>query len=464
MKRPIAMAFAITLIAATQAGADQLTIREFRSVPLSRPNLTVPRSSATSDAISGVRKQETSTSEPDPYLLFPVAGVIDQDLYIAYYVDLDSGPGVLAFNCSKLSYDGNTGDDPYIRGFREEDIGVPVFAAIGGTVAGVHNGEPDHNTDMNPARIANHVAILHGTNQVADYVHLRKDTLVQVGDVVTAGTQIGWVGSSGQSSGPHVHFESQLAGVPYEAMAGPCRAGRSNFSVQPNVSMNPFVAGVALSSNTFDNPPLPPDDSIITTGTFIKGSQNVYLRIDIANVSSATDYTLQLTSPAGTVSSATGIFSQYQQEFLAASFWLTMQLDTTGTWTLKLSVGGTKTEIPFRVVNASTEIVNHPPNPLSASIDPISAGGVAVCRANSVLLADPDYDVVAYSYVWTANGSIVRTVTSAARADALPQQYANAHNQLTCTVSAFDGLAQTPPSQAFAEVSPAPARRHAAGH
>ena len=214
MKSPIAMAVAITLIAATQAGADQLTIREFRSVPLSRPDGTVPRSAPFSDAIRGVGEQDTSTSQPDSYLVYPVAGVIDQDVYIAYYVDLDSGPGVLAFNCSQLSYNGNTGEDPYIRGFREEDIGVPVFAAIGGTVTDVHNGEPDHNTDMNPTRISNHVAIRHGTNQVADYQHLRGDTLVRVGDVVTAGTQIGWVGSSGQSSGPHLHLESQFAGVP----------------------------------------------------------------------------------------------------------------------------------------------------------------------------------------------------------------------------------------------------------
>lgn len=42
--------------------------------------------------------------------------------------------------------------------------------------------------------------------------------MVRVGDVVRAGQQIGLAGSTGDSTGPHVHFEVLLHGVPVDPM------------------------------------------------------------------------------------------------------------------------------------------------------------------------------------------------------------------------------------------------------
>ena len=38
------------------------------------------------------------------------------------------------------------------------------------------------------------------------YAHLRRDVKVKVGDTVTRGQQVGTMGSSGSSTGTHLHF------------------------------------------------------------------------------------------------------------------------------------------------------------------------------------------------------------------------------------------------------------------
>ena len=46
----------------------------------------------------------------------------------------------------------------------------------------------------------------HGNGYLTHYAHLRK-RLVAVGDRIAAGEQLGEEGSTGNSTGPHLHFE-----------------------------------------------------------------------------------------------------------------------------------------------------------------------------------------------------------------------------------------------------------------
>jgi murein DD-endopeptidase MepM/ murein hydrolase activator NlpD len=57
-----------------------------------------------------------------------------------------------------------------------------------------------------------YVDILHAGNVITRYCHMVTRPDVTVGQTVTAGQPIGHSGSSGNSSGPHVHFEVHLNG------------------------------------------------------------------------------------------------------------------------------------------------------------------------------------------------------------------------------------------------------------
>ncbi|WP_152220619.1 M23 family metallopeptidase [Pseudomonas sp. SCB32] len=74
--------------------------------------------------------------------------------------------------------------------------GSPIHAAAGGRVI---------VADRNPS-YGNRVEIDHGNGLVTRYAHASK-LLVKVGDVVLPGQEIAKVGSTGRSTGPHLHFE-----------------------------------------------------------------------------------------------------------------------------------------------------------------------------------------------------------------------------------------------------------------
>lgn len=83
--------------------------------------------------------------------------------------------------------------------------GAPVRAMADGTVAiSAYRGGYGHL-----------VAIDHGDGFTTLYAHLSKRD-VEVGDEVTAGSTIGRIGSTGASTGPHLHFEVRIAGVPVD--------------------------------------------------------------------------------------------------------------------------------------------------------------------------------------------------------------------------------------------------------
>ena len=90
----------------------------------------------------------------------------------------------------------------------------PVLAAQGGTVIYAKDGiadnqtpfELDYETDINNAT-GNVVYIEHADGSIGNYSHLKMNSvLVEVGDVVSTGQELGRLGNSGNSFAPHLHM------------------------------------------------------------------------------------------------------------------------------------------------------------------------------------------------------------------------------------------------------------------
>ncbi|MEU4643109.1 peptidoglycan DD-metalloendopeptidase family protein [Micromonospora sp. NPDC023814] len=86
---------------------------------------------------------------------------------------------------------------------RTDDLGDPVVASAPGTV--------DRVTDLGGTSYGKYVRIDHGGGYSTYYAHLNGFN-VSVGQTVGYGKVIGWVGSTGGSTGPHLHYEQRLNG------------------------------------------------------------------------------------------------------------------------------------------------------------------------------------------------------------------------------------------------------------
>ena len=436
--------------------------------PLSTPDqhAALPREQRVAADAVGTEALQTA---PSPMDVLPTAGIANRDYAIPFFVDLDDGPGIRDFNCGRLTFDTHTGHDPYIRSFREQQIGVPVFAVRDGVVLDVRDGEPDENTNSKDTTLrANYVYLRHGTDERSQYVHLKRNSItVAVGDFVPAGTQIGMVGSSGPSGAPHIHFETTVNGQAAEPLSGPCRAGLSALPHQEQhvVTDRPIAFGATFSKESFANFRNAPFDDAPHTGTYLLGRRTMYFKAELANVGASTGYSIKLDRPDSRVDviAATGTLVSYDASLVSVWWTIEADLDRVGTWALILNADGKELlNAPFTVVTTSSQDVNRPPSPFSVSFEaPVQVPNrVPVCRVDGPMFADPDYDVLTYRYRWTVGDEVVRDITSAARTDALARDRVRAGTTLTCSVTASDGKVETQPVSTFATVD-APRRRAA---
>lgn len=106
-------------------------------------------------------------------------------------------------SCAYGGYRGHVGVDLTMSGA----YGKPVYASAGGTFisAGWSGG------------YGKMVKIRHSNGYVTYYAHMSAIN-VSVGETVVQGQQIGKIGSTGNSTGPHLHFELRINGSPVNPM------------------------------------------------------------------------------------------------------------------------------------------------------------------------------------------------------------------------------------------------------
>ena len=85
--------------------------------------------------------------------------------------------------------------------------GTPIYAAAGGTVTSARYS----------GSAGNMIVINHGGGLQTYYMHCSR-IFVSAGTKVAKGQHIGAVGTTGNSTGPHLHFQVMSGGVPVNAM------------------------------------------------------------------------------------------------------------------------------------------------------------------------------------------------------------------------------------------------------
>lgn len=87
----------------------------------------------------------------------------------------------------------------------QAEPGTPILAAAGGLVV----------TQEFHAGYGNMIEVDHGNQVISRYAHARV-VFVKKGDLIKRGQKIAEVGSTGRSTGPHLHYEVLVQGVPQD--------------------------------------------------------------------------------------------------------------------------------------------------------------------------------------------------------------------------------------------------------
>jgi len=131
----------------------------------------------------------------------PTTGSSNTKVQSGYYIRPASGPVTSPYGSRKGSFHPGV-DIGNVRG-------TPIFAAADGVVTEVVTGCVEGRASCGGG-YGNHIEIQHANGTLTRYGHLSK-TNVKLGQDVSQGQNIGAMGSTGNSTGSHLHFEIQNA-------------------------------------------------------------------------------------------------------------------------------------------------------------------------------------------------------------------------------------------------------------
>lgn len=335
---------------------------------------------------------------------------------VSNYFDLDATTGTVQdYACGTRSYDtaagyNHTGVDisswPYPWTTMAND-GLDVVAAAPGTIVTKVSNRADRSCTLNTTATWNVVILAHEDGTQTIYGHLKRNSLTDkgVGDTVIAGEYLGQVGSSGVSTGPHLHFELLDSNdQPLDPFAGACGADDSRWRWQPgynetriNAVITSSAAPVIGECNGSEVPAeanrFQPGDPVFVTGFLVNQKID-----EVANLTLiAPDGSVWLSVPFGTLSQSFA-FSYLWRSFVAP--------DIVGDWRAQVSINGSVSETGFRIGDVGQEgVVVAAMLPGSRSVGlnqtasvfaTIANGGTVALQGCRILPLDPFAGAVTY--------------------------------------------------------------------
>ncbi len=176
-----------------------------------------------------------------PVKAMPAYSEVNDFYTVNNFLDQNTAAGIQDWNCGNRTYNGHRGIDidlwPFTWSMMDNNYVAVVAAAAGRVVSVTQNLNNESNCGQAGENLNwNFIAIRHADSSTSIYGHIRTNSArVVVGQNVTAGQIIAFVGSSGNSSNPHLHFEvnrnavinSQLAGL-IDPYTGTCNTLNAN--------------------------------------------------------------------------------------------------------------------------------------------------------------------------------------------------------------------------------------------
>lgn len=293
---------------------------------------------------------------------------------ISNFIDVDPTGGIKDFNCGTRTYDGHKGTDIFTAPFwwkKMDENSVEIVAAADGILVDRQASIPDTSCANCPAVNPppgcynwNAVYLQHADGTLSIYGHMKKNSLTtkQYGDPISKGEFLGIVGSSGNSSGPHLHFEvwsdtffTKLLS-PWE---GPCNPD-GNLSMwesqQPyfNPQIIKVISGTALpevkscyggkAEETFEKT------------SFALGQETVYLTSYVRdNYVGGPIYKLWLYKPDGSIK-YNWTLNPFNGSYPWAYFYYTFppsDINEAGNWKFRLVYNTDTTDVTFQVFDVA---------------------------------------------------------------------------------------------------------------
>jgi murein DD-endopeptidase MepM/ murein hydrolase activator NlpD len=183
-----------------------------------------------------------------------------------YYYD-HAGAGALDdWKCGNETYDGHRGTD-----FSGGPRGTAIYAAAVGTLSYKIDGFGDgYRGSPDGGGFGNYVRLAHADGFMTYYGHMTigSVTTKAVGSGIACGEKVGGVGTSGSSTGLHLHFEPRINGTADDPYSGTC-GGPLSYWVNQNGGNPVTTCEGATSTKTARNVDNP---SGVATGTWATGT------------------------------------------------------------------------------------------------------------------------------------------------------------------------------------------------
>ena len=269
---------------------------------------------------------------------------------ISNYFDHDENApnSIEDYNCGSRTYDtesgyNHQGIDIYTWPFSYkmmDDNQAEIVAAAAGQIIDKRDGNYDRNCDFSNGGW-NAVYVMHADGSIAWYGHMKSGSLTEkaVGDTVAQGEYLGVIGSSGYSTGPHLHFEVYDGnGTLIDPYAGDCNTINANswWETQKPYT-NPNLNAV-LTHDAAPQFPGCPNTEITNKASVFSYNETIFLATYLRDQYVGSVMNLSVTAPDGTI-----IYNwdETLNDNYYGSYWM---------WTISLSEGDMLGDYVFEAV------------------------------------------------------------------------------------------------------------------